>query len=120
MFCHFEEKWYHLAINTSGQKQCNKEREEKDDPNSEECSGEEQDPDKGLPDNPEDFEPEVPKWPTPSGTTEEDAKNKCTTSLTGTATFKTCTSVLGARFNIKEAVEQCVADVLVRKYHIFI
>ena len=108
------------AQNIVGQKQCNKERKEEDDPNSEESSGEEKDPNDGLPDDPEKFKPETPNWPTPSGKTEEDAKKKCTESLTVTATFKTCKKVLGARFNIKEAVEQCVADVLVRERFIFI
>ena len=99
-----------------GYKQCNKARGEEDDPNTEECSDEEQDPDAGLPKDPEDFEPEVPTWPTPTGKTEDDAKKKCTASLTGSATFKTCKRVLGVKFNIQEAVEQCVADVLVRDH----
>ena len=60
----------------------------------------------------------IPKWPTPSGKTEKGAKKTCTQKLTATATFKACRRVLRNRFNIKAAVEQCVADVLVRKYYV--
>ena len=104
----------------SEQKKCNKERDEADDPDAEECTEEEQDPDKGLPDNPEDFEPVVPDWPTPTGQTEDDAEKKCKAGLKGTATFETCKRVLGVKFTIEKAVEQCVADVLVREHHICI
>ena len=56
----------------------------------------------------------IPKWPTPSGKTENGAKKTCTAKLRATDTFKACKRVLRNRFNIKAAVEQCVADVLVR------
>ena len=60
----------------------------------------------------------IPKWPTPSGKTEKGAKKTCTQKLTATATFKACRRVLRNRFNIKAAVEQCVADVLVSDHHV--
>jgi hypothetical protein len=94
-----------------GQQKCNKEREEKDDPNVEVLPDKEEDPDQGLPENPEDFKPEIPKFPTPTGKTEDDARKKCAEKLKKTETYKKCKKVLGKRFVIKKAVEQCVTDV---------
>ena len=71
-----------------------------------------------MPENPETFKPVIPKWPTPSGKTENGAKKTCTAKLRATETFKACKRVLRNRFNIKAAVEQCVADVLVSDHHV--
>merc|ERR1712072_1665156 len=43
-----------------GQTKCNKKREEKNDPNAEELPDKTNDPDAGLPKNPEDFKPVIP------------------------------------------------------------
>merc|ERR1712072_366043 len=95
-----------------GQTKCNKKREEKDDPNSEELPDKTNDPDAGLPKDPEKFKPVIPKWPTPTGKKEKDVKKHCEAKIKVSATYKSCRRVLGVRFSIKGAVEQCVADTL--------
>merc|ERR1712072_188950 len=72
----------------------------------------EDDPDAELPKNPEDFKPVIPKWPTPTGKKEKDVKKHCEAKIKVSATYKSCRRVLGVRFSIKGAVEQCVADTL--------
>merc|ERR1712072_1545134 len=62
--------------------------------------------------NPEDFKPVIPKWPTPTGKKEDDVKKHCEAKIKVSATYKSCRRVLGVRFSIKGAVEQCVADTL--------
>merc|ERR1712072_1382970 len=95
-----------------GQTKCNKKREEKNDPNSEELPDKTNDPDAGLPKDPEKFKPVIPKWPTPTGKKEKDVKKHCEAKIKVSATYKSCRRVLGVRFSIKGAVEQCVADTL--------
>ena len=97
-----------------GQSKCNKQRDEENDPNSEELPDKKNDPDAGLPKNPKDFKPVIPKWPTPTGKKKGDAKTHCEKKIKETDTYKSCHRVLGGRFNIKGAVEQCMTDTLVR------
>jgi hypothetical protein len=100
--------WINLVI--PGQTKCNKERDEKDDENSKELPDDKEDPNKGLPENPDKIKPVIP---TPTGPEKEDAKKKCTDKLKDSTTYKKCKEVLGTRFSIKDAVAQCVADALI-------
>ena len=105
--------------NHLGQSNCNKGRDEENDPNSEELPDKKNHPDAGLPKNPKDFKPVIPKWPTPTGKKKEDVKIHCDKKIKESDTYKSCHRVLGGRFSIKGAVEQCMADTLVRSIHIF-
>lgn len=62
---------------------------------------------------PENFEPVIPEWPTPTGKTEDDAKKHCEDKIKDTETYKACKRVLGGRFRINGALQQCVDDTLV-------
>ena len=97
----------------SGQSKCNKQREETDDPNSVTLPDKTNDPDAGLPTDPETFKPDIPTWPTPTGKTEESARRHCEMKIKESKTYTSCHRVLGGRFSIKGAVDQCVADTLV-------
>ena len=70
---------------------------------------------KGVDPNATTFQPLVPKWPTESGITEQQALSECKAKLEGSVTFKTCKKVLGIEFTVKIAVvyAQCVADIQV-------
>merc|ERR1712072_854214 len=86
--------------------------EKKNQKNSEELPDKNSDPNAGLPKNPKDFKPIIPKWPTPTGKTEADVRKHCEAKIKETDTYKSCHRVLGGRFSIKGAVEQCMVDTL--------
>ena len=98
----------------SGQYECNKKRAEAKQKQSAQLKKKESDPNAGLPKDAKDFKPVIPNWPTPSGKTEASVRAHCEGAIKATETYKSCNRVLGARFNIKGAVDQCIADTLVR------
>ena len=99
--------------NYSGQSECDKQRAEKTDLNAIELPLETNNPNAGLPKNPKDFKPVIPKWPTPTGKTKMIARKHCEKKIKQSNTYKSCHRVLGQRFNIMGALDQCVADTLV-------
>ena len=103
----------------SGQAKCNKQREETDDPNSVTLPDKTNDPDAGLPTDPETFKPVIPTWPTPTGKTEESARGHCEMKIKESKTYTSCHRVLGGRFSVNGAVDQCVADALVNQIFLY-
>ncbi|XP_077990883.1 von Willebrand factor D and EGF domain-containing protein-like [Glandiceps talaboti] len=60
----------------------------------------------------EDFEPEIPSWPTESGITEQRAKNECLAKVTESGPGKACQSALNET-EVEEYVEACTIDIQV-------
>ena len=70
---------------------------------------------KGVDPNATTFQPVVPKWPTKSGVTLQNALSECKAKLEGSITYKTCQKVLGIQFRVKVVgiFSQCIADIQV-------
>ena len=66
-----------------------------------------------IPDDDDLFNPANITWPTPSGITEDDAKQKCTDAVFKSNIAAACQEVDDSRVATDAAVEDCMFDILV-------
>ncbi|KAK7469526.1 hypothetical protein BaRGS_00036472, partial [Batillaria attramentaria] len=58
------------------------------------------------------YESPLPRWPTPSGLEEVDARRICEEAITASASANSCRSEISATLNIQRDVDSCVGDIL--------